>query len=379
MSVTTQAYAGGAFNATSIPEGTLRQQDVTLRLTLHDGARWSAAARGGALTGLRMSLSGAGVNLRLVRVAANGPTELMLYLEREKTLDVIRDTPLTLSIVHYCTSSVFIGTKLPACVDREAVTAAAASAASLTATLTVQSGGAPPTKPGAPWLRHLSSYSKLMLLWSPPDLPGSSRITGYTWVEFIAGRAVLTGDNIPLTFSDDGAGGGVNASEVAAELSGYSKGYGIIPGALAAVNDAGFSEYSASWEAATMGRPNSPRAVRLAIAEPEGDDESGGILAVSWACPTWNGGYPLTHYELTLQRYLGDATGAYEAVALTSSSTHDSIRVAAAHAVSPSGPRAAHLLPRFQSCWRIVPLWYHGRQLRGRYGPCRVDGPHGHL
>ena len=73
-----------------------------------------------------------------------------------------------------------------------------------------------------------------MLLWSPPDLPGSSRITGYTWVEFIAGRAVLTGDNIPLTFSDDGAGGGVNASEVAAELSGYSKGYGIIPGALAA-------------------------------------------------------------------------------------------------------------------------------------------------
>ena len=67
---------------------------MTLRLSLHGGATWSADARRGQLAGLRMSLDGNGVSLMVKRATSIDPTELMLYLERHRTLDVARDTVL---------------------------------------------------------------------------------------------------------------------------------------------------------------------------------------------------------------------------------------------------------------------------------------------
>ena len=122
---------------------------------------------------------------------------MLLFLERHRTLDVEADTPLTLRVVHTCADSslsVVDGASLPPCLDA-AISgrgAAAERQSSLSASLAVRSGGAPPARPGAPWLRHLSSYSKLMLVWSAPPSAGSSPITAYAWVEYIGGRPVLT-------------------------------------------------------------------------------------------------------------------------------------------------------------------------------------------
>ena len=76
---------------------------------------------------------------------------------------------------------------------------------------------------------------------------GSGPISGYVWVEVVGGTPVLSGDAIDLARSDDAS----NGTEVASELSGFRKGYGILPGALAAVNVAGFSDFSDQWPAAT--------------------------------------------------------------------------------------------------------------------------------
>ena len=102
-----------------------------------------------------------------------------------------------------------------------------------------------------------------------------------------------------LTAADDA----VNGTYLASELRGYRRGYGILPGALAAVNDAGFSQVSTAWAAATMGRPNVPRHALLEMAPSVGGSLGGRTLVASWSAPDWNGGYPLSHYELTLQRY----------------------------------------------------------------------------
>ena len=57
--------------ASSVEEAQLRDEETTLQLTLHGPALWSASARSGGLTGLRLSLQPA-VSLKLLRVAAQG-------------------------------------------------------------------------------------------------------------------------------------------------------------------------------------------------------------------------------------------------------------------------------------------------------------------
>ena len=100
------------------------------------------------------------------------------------------------------------------------------------------------------------SYDEVMLLWTAPALPGSSPIASYTWVEFVGGRPVLTGDVVQLVASGEGSYGyGGNGSEavLATKLFGFRKGYGILQGAIAALNAGGYSEFSDPWPAATMG------------------------------------------------------------------------------------------------------------------------------
>ena len=145
-----------------------------------------------------------GVSLRLLRVTNLAPSELLLYLQRHPTLDVPTDSLLTLRIVHTCTNSPLSGNNLPPC-TAAAADSAAARDASLSAQLTVTSGGTPPARPGIPWLRHLSSYERVLLLWAPPATHGSSPVRGYVWVEFIGGRPVLSGDEVcvpSMTFHD---------------------------------------------------------------------------------------------------------------------------------------------------------------------------------
>ena len=83
--------------ASSVEEAQLRDEETTLQLTLHGPALWSASARSGGLTGLRLSLQPA-VSLKLLRVAAPEPRQLVLTLERHPTFDVPHDVPLTLHV-----------------------------------------------------------------------------------------------------------------------------------------------------------------------------------------------------------------------------------------------------------------------------------------
>eukprot|EP00966_Prymnesium_polylepis_P228296 5283752-Prymnesium_polylepis.2 len=105
-------------------------------------------------------------------------------------------------------------------------------------------------------------------------------------------------DLVPAT---PGAARGANGSrELTSELSGFRRGYGILPGALAAVNDGGFSAHSSPWPTATMGSPNAPTALAAAVV-PSGDgggSGGGGTLQLTWRTPDWGGGYPLSHYTL---------------------------------------------------------------------------------
>ena len=90
---------------------------------------------------------------------------------------------------------------------------------------------------------------------------------------------------------------------------GIPKGYGLLQGALAAVNAGGFSDFSIAWPAATMGRPNAPRAPLVQVRTGGGSSGrrrlrlvAGRLLApgnggdaeleLSWGAPDWNGGYP---------------------------------------------------------------------------------------
>ena len=107
--------------ASSVEEAQLRDEETTLLLTLHGPALWSASARSGGLTGLRLSLQPA-VSLKLLRVAAPEPRQLVLTLERHPTFDVPHDVPLTLHVTHTCAGSMLQTTAL-ACTD--AVTAQA--------------------------------------------------------------------------------------------------------------------------------------------------------------------------------------------------------------------------------------------------------------
>ena len=80
------------------------------------------------------------------------------------------------------------------------------------------------------------------------------------------------------------------------DMGPFRRGYGILPGALAAVNRGGFGEFSVPWPTATMGTPTQPTSVEVAIV-------SGGEIEVSWRPPVWDGGFPLHHYALTLRRW----------------------------------------------------------------------------
>ena len=171
----------------------------------------------------------------------------LLYIERHRTFDIDADTPLTLRIVHTCDGSALGGMRLPPCAPSAGGASGGTSAGvgndpwaahALSASLMVLSGGTPPARPGAPWLRHLNGYDKVLLLWAPPAHSGSAGIERYTWVEFISGRPVLTGDAIALLPSADAPSSPTDGTPtfLSAELSGYRKGYGILPGALAAVS-----------------------------------------------------------------------------------------------------------------------------------------------
>ena len=76
--------------ASSLEESRLRDEETTLRLALHGPVVWSSSARSGDLTGLRLSLQPA-ASLKLLRVAAPEPQQLLLTLERHPTFDVPHD------------------------------------------------------------------------------------------------------------------------------------------------------------------------------------------------------------------------------------------------------------------------------------------------
>ena len=163
-----------ASNGTAaISEDELHSREVALRLTLRGGPRWSGEVARGQLGGLRMSLD-AGVSLRLLRVALASPTSLLLYIERHPTLDVDVDMPLTLRVVHTCEGSALSGDALPPCHAGDV--AAAPAASTLTAVLLVRSCGTPPGRPGAPWLRHMSSYEQVQLLWEAAEAPTTAPV-----------------------------------------------------------------------------------------------------------------------------------------------------------------------------------------------------------
>ena len=183
--------------ASSVEEAQLRDEETTLLLTLHGPALWSASARSGGLTGLRLSLQPA-VSLKLLRVAAPEPRQLVLTLESHPTFDVPHDVPLTLHVTHTCAGSMLQTTAL-ACTDAPPPAGEAAevdSASSLGASLTVRSGGLPPSKPGRPRLQHLNSYGSLRVVWAPPEDEGDSPVSHYAWVEYVGGVPVLTGDAV---------------------------------------------------------------------------------------------------------------------------------------------------------------------------------------
>jgi hypothetical protein len=304
-------------NQTVVLEDAFRVRNVVLRLELHDGATWAANTDARLVNRLRMSLA-AGASLRLLNVAVTAPTALLLYIERHATLDVSQDVPLTFHLVHTCVGSALVGTRLPPCHaaadDLAPINLARVDAASvLDASLLVLAGGAPPSRPGTPWMRHMHSYEQLQLIWTAPAAPGSSSVRAYTWVEYIAGRPVLTGDEIALESAGIALGGanGTLGTLRATRLSGFRRGYGILPGAIAALNAGGYSEFSGAWPSAVMGRPNMPRAPHLLHAA--------GELLLTWLPPDWNGGYPLDHYAISLQRVSASSTS-YEPVALPGSS-----------------------------------------------------------
>ena len=301
-------------NQTVILEDAFRARNVVLRLELHDGATWAANTDARLVNRLRMSLT-AGASLRLLNVAVTAPTTLLLYIERHATLDVSQDVPLAFHLVHTCVGSALVGTRLPPCHaaanDLAPINLALVDAASvLDASLLVLAGGAPPSRPGTPWMRHMHSYEQLQLIWTESASPVSSSVRAYTWVEYIAGRPVLTGDEIALESAGIGLSG-ANGTLRATRLSGFRRGYGILPGAIAAVNAGGYSEFSGAWPSAVMGRPNMPRAPHLLHAA--------GELLLTWLPPDWNGGYPLDHYAISLQRVSASSTS-YEPVALPGSS-----------------------------------------------------------
>ena len=182
--------------ASSVEEAQLRDEETTLLLTLHGPALWSASARSGGLTGLRLSLQPA-ASLKLLRVAAPEPRQLVLTLERHPTFDVPHDVPLTLHVTHTCAGSMLQTTAL-ACTDAPVADAPVANSdSSLGASLLVRSGGLPPSKPGRPQLQHLNSYGSLRVVWAPPEVEGDSPVSHYAWVEYVGGVPVLTGDAVP--------------------------------------------------------------------------------------------------------------------------------------------------------------------------------------
>ena len=84
--------------------------------------------------------------------------------------------------------------------------------------------------------------------------------------------------------------------ELHTDMGPFRRGYGILAGALAAVNRGGFGEFSEAWPTATMGTPTQPTAVGVALV-------SGGEIEISWRPPVWDGGFPLHHYALGLHRW----------------------------------------------------------------------------
>jgi hypothetical protein len=254
MSVAVQTSFGGGFNySTAVAEAELRRDGAMLRLSLHGGARWSQMAARGSVNGLGMTFD-AGVSLTVTRALLMTATDLLLTVDPAPTLDVLVTSTLTLRVLNLCESSALDGSNLPPCTSGDDVTRA------LSASIDVLSGGSPPSRPGVPWLRHMGSYETVMLLWDAPVSVGSTPIRSYSWVEFVAGQPVITGDDIPLNpyASSGGGANAANGSQLATEFSGYRRGYGILTGALAALNDAGYATpacYSVSFPACSLSRP----------------------------------------------------------------------------------------------------------------------------
>ena len=130
----------------------------------------------------------------------------------------------------------------------------------------------------------------------------------------------------------DSRAGSDNATLRATRLAGFRRGYGILPGALAALNAGGYSDVSAAWPSATMGKPNPARSLSLVYArEPAGG--GGGELRLAWAASDWNGGYPLAHYALSLQRVSADSRN-YVTVPLDAAGSTTHVAVSTADALA---------------------------------------------
>ena len=322
-----------------VPEGelhehALRTEEVSLRLALAGGARWSASARRGELGGLRLSIEPA-VSLRVLRVTSASDNDLVLTMAAHPTYDTPADTELTLSAAHLCGGAGAIAAAPVPCHDGAADAAPANSL--LRASLAVRSDGAPPARPGRPFLTHAFSYEALMLVWAPPAAAGDSAVGGYAWVEYVGGTPVLSGDAIDAARMWD------NAS-LYARIGGFRKGYGILPGAIVAYNRGGFSPVSEPWGAATMGKPATPAALRCEYDALGGG--GGGGLRLGWRAPEWDGGYPVASYEVSLQKWDESAARwrgveGHDGVVVDAPPPNASAAAAAAAAPAPAAAEAA--------------------------------------
>lgn len=241
-----------------VTEHLLRTEDVVLELELHGGLSWEPDV-GETLSppqGVLLSIDPP-ASLGIRRISRLSATAILLTLMKHSIFDTAVDTELRVSLINICaetqTSAAALVSEAMPC---HSEVHGAPDAATLSASLPVLSGGSPAARPGAPRLVGASSYSEVLIVWLPPESSGDSEVSGYAWVEYVAGQPLITGDLVSARQSSD-------STSLVAEMSGFQKGFGILPGALAAVNRGGFSDFSASWPSAEMGRPNVPPSLEL--------------------------------------------------------------------------------------------------------------------
>jgi hypothetical protein len=279
--------------AAALSEAQFRTGNVALRATL-EGVRWAPLGLGAMQRALQLSIDSVPAKLAYVETVSD--TELILTVQHNPTLDVQSDAQLTLRVINLCGASPVFAAEM-SCIHSPENSDSSGTSSTLSASTPVRAGGAPPGRPGRPVLVSTGSYRMVRVLWSPPAATGDSLVSDYSWVEFDDGRPVLSGDLVPSEPQPDGT--------LATELDGYKKGYRILPGALAAINDGGFGPVSEEWPAAAMGRPARPLALDVTPIGPFG--ERAGGLVLEWRAPEWDGGFPLQQFVLGLQRRDGDA------------------------------------------------------------------------